>query len=173
MSAKPMGLLIRLADAYAAAPADQPVPDSAHDIALEELRADFPGLPDSYYEQLAKELAPEAMAAARDLAGGVMSSLLRDEQADALKMILFRIWESPKPRLATGCLLLAVGIKPLGIQSERDLARSQAVSPEHVSQQVEQWQIALRLPKTNFQKSAQAVEAARLHNQRHRRTQAA
>jgi hypothetical protein len=93
-----------------------------------------------------------------------MKAMVRAEQADALKLMLFKVWEAEKPRLTVGCLLLALGIKPMGVASGRELARMQNVSPEYVSNLMEEWQTMLGLPKTDFQKSAAAVEAARLHN---------
>ncbi|MEY5101110.1 MAG: hypothetical protein RJA36_3829 [Pseudomonadota bacterium] len=156
------GLLVRLHAAYRANGDGQPCEDEPADI----LREQLPGLPDHIYAQLAEELGPEALEAARIERAEAMQSVLRAEQADVLKLILFRIYEAPKPRLSVGSLLLAVGIKPMGINSERDLARQQVVSPEHVSNEVEAWQDLLQLPRTEFQKSESAVQAARDHNRR-------
>lgn len=167
------GLIVRLADAYRHNGEGQPCEDAAEDIAIEMLRADFPGLGEDLYRKLASELTPEALEGEKELRDEALHSLLRAEQADVLKLILFRVWEAQRPRLSVGSLLLAVGIKPLGISSERDLAKQQNISPEHVSNCVEDWQVLLNLPRTDFQKSAQAVAAARLHNQTRKNKEAA
>ena len=162
-------LLVELRAAYAGERNDALCPDDPLDI----IREAVGDAPEHVIAVLARELGPEAFAAEKAAREAAVESLTRAEQGDVLKMMLFRIWEAPKPRLSVGCLLLSLGIKPLGVASGRELARQQAVSPEHVSAMVDEWQGKLGLPKTEFQKSEAAVQAARLHNRNSQKTKAA
>lgn len=155
-------LLVELRAAYAGEHGDALCPDDPLDI----IREAVGDAPEHVIAVLAKELGAEAFRAESVSREEAVRSLLRAEQGDVVKMMLFRVWEAPKPRLSVGCLLLAMGIKPMGVASGRELAKQQCVSPEYVSAMVEDWQGRLGLPKTEFQKSEAAVQAARDFNRK-------
>lgn len=194
------GLLVRLTDAYRHNGEGQPCEDAAEDIAKEVIREYLrkqyileniqdlkQNFGDAISEEMVSFIAKElSEAQLRNLleGTGAMDSLLRAEQAALLLQIIDKIWKAARPRLCAGALSLALGrVIPVGvrsdgvnlpvIESERDLAAHQNVSPEHVSQLVEEWQAIIGLPKTHFQKSAKAVAAARLHNQTRKNKEAA
>lgn len=95
----------------------------------------------------------------------VMDSLQRADSQEHLWQTLCSLIESPKTKFSVGCLMLAMGRKHKVVGSERDWAKDRMVSPTHVSNEVKRWQQILGLPQTEFQKSAQAVEAYRARNQ--------
>lgn len=89
--------------------------------------------------------------------------------SDGWRLTAFRIWGAARPRLAVGAFLMAVGWHPPGIRSQREMARMFSVSVEHISNEVEEWQRVLGLPRTEFQKSPKAVAAAKTHNRKNRK----
>ncbi len=142
------------------------LPETVSEAPADELmeRYAIAGLTRSLAQVIAKDFAAGRMMDSGRIREKAVDSLLRHESADVIKLILFRIFESAKPRLAVGCLLLATGIKPIGIASERALATQQHVSPEHVSNGVQEWQQLLGLARVEFQKSPASVAAYKKHN---------
>ncbi len=122
------------------------------------------GLTRKLAEALASDLILSNVIDADRVRGKAVNALLGAESADVIKLILFRVFESPKPRLMVGCLLLACGIKPIGTPSMRALALQQNVSPEHVSNGVQEWQTILQLGRVEFQKSPEAIASYKLHH---------
>lgn len=98
----------------------------------------------------------------------IASARIRD-LADGWRLTGFRIYEANDARRSAGCFLMSAGWFPPGISSQRDLARFCKVSPEQISKEVEQWQDALGLSKTAFQKSAKAVASAKKHHRSNRK----
>lgn len=80
---------------------------------------------------------------------------------DKLVEVLSRAREARNSKLAIGCLFFAMGRRPYGLSSFRDLAKEQDVSPEAVSNEVEAMQEILGGQRTMQQKSAKAVDAYR------------
>jgi len=158
---KRAGLLVKLSDAYNAIEEGQHCIDSTEDLLREEL----PGLPDEAYAALSKELGPEAFENERISKEQAMVELIRCEQSHLFLEVINSIIDHPKPRLMGQCFLLAIGYKLPGITSERDLAKSQVVTPTYVCDIVHEWQKRFKLPKTDFQKSPEAVQAAKDYNQ--------
>lgn len=78
---------------------------------------------------------------------------------DGLLEALSRVREARSSKLSLGCLFLAIGRLPYGITSMRDLAKEQNVSVEAVSNEVEEFQAILGLPRNSIQKSPAAVMA--------------
>lgn len=115
---------------------------------------------------LAQKLVNDCGVAAFAVLERASGPALPPEVIDGWRMATFQIWQAPKSKLSAGAFLMAVGWMPPGITSQRDLAKLFKVSPEHVSNLVEEWQEKLSLPRTEFQKSAKAVEAARVHHKK-------
>lgn len=121
---------------------------------------------------LAERLVADGLAQGFDsVAGGILSDA-PVELVDAWRMQSFRVWQSSTPRLSVGAFLMSLGWLPPGIRSQRDLAKHFKVSVEHVSNLVEEWQELLNLPRTAYQKSAKAVDAARLHHKKNNKPHA-
>lgn len=78
---------------------------------------------------------------------------------DGLLEALSRVREARSSKLSIGCLFFAIGHLPYGITSMRDLAKEQKVSVEAVSNEVEEFQAILGLPRNSKQKSPAAVKA--------------
>lgn len=90
----------------------------------------------------------------------------RADYASALRLIALRIFEATRPRLEAGAFLLAADFEIIGLPSGRALAAAQNVSPEEVSNRIEEWQRILSLPKNRHNKPESAVRAYELHNTR-------
>lgn len=116
--------------------------------------------------ELAKKLVSDCGVGAFAVLEKASGPSLPPEVIDGWRMATFQIWQAPKSKLSAGAFLMAAGWMPPGITSQRDLAKLFKVSPEHVSNLVEEWQVKLNLPRTEFQKSAKAVEAARAHHKK-------
>lgn len=94
--------------------------------------------------------------------GGVelseMAWMQRAEASDRLLQALSRAWDGRDTKLELGCLFFAMDKPPYGVGSMRKLAEARGVSPEAVSNEVEEFQGILGLPRNNGQKSARAVK---------------
>lgn len=74
--------------------------------------------------------------------------------AESVRMMAIKLVQSPKPRFSAGCLLVAMGEKTMGdFISARTWAERQNVSPEHTSNEVEEWGRMLNLPPTSERKT--------------------
>ncbi|HEY1109371.1 MAG TPA: hypothetical protein VGE76_12080, partial [Opitutaceae bacterium] len=100
----------------------------------------------------------EEVAGEEGAAGTQGNVLARAEAREALRMMAIEQYQAPKPRLSAGCLIRALGFEHPDFASDRDLAERQAVSPEHVSNLVGDWQRRLKLPPTSGQKTAAQKE---------------
>lgn len=78
---------------------------------------------------------------------------------EALRMMAIKLVQAPKPRFSVGCFLLAAGFDYAGVRSQREWAELQGMSHEHASNEVEEWQRMMWLPRTSAQKSAAARNA--------------
>lgn len=137
--------------------------DEAEAVALDEMAAvlrgrgcpakDAPG----YVAAVVAYLQAKDKAAVREAVGsepGGESVLARVEALESLRMMAIAQYQAPKPRLSAGCLILALGSDHPDFSSARGLAERQAVSPEHVSNGVGEWQRMLKLPPATGQKTA-------------------
>jgi hypothetical protein len=90
------------------------------------------------------------------VAGASENVLAKAEALEALRVMAVKLVQAPKPRFSAGCFLLAMGADHPGVKSERQWAAQQHMSHEHASNEVEEWQKSMRLPKTSGQKTEKA-----------------
>lgn len=83
--------------------------------------------------------------AAREISSAVWREMLRDAR------------DAKQPRLRLRVLLMALGWADESVESGRALARDYVLSPEQASNMLEEAQQKYRLPKNQFNKSAEAT----------------
>lgn len=125
------------------------------DVACDELAEVIAG--QGVERRLAAKCA-EAVMAKRMADGEEIGNAAKWEEAvEALRMMVIRLVQAPKPRFSAGCLLLAMGVEHDGVSSSRAWAKRQSVCHELAANEVEEWQRILGLSKAFEQKSARAL----------------
>lgn len=104
--------------------------------------------------------------AAGGAANGGSGMLAKAEAMEALGVMAIKLVQASRPRFSAGCFLLAAGIEHEGVGSQRQWAARQNMSPEQASNEVIEWQRALKLPRTKAQKSERACRVYKQTNGR-------
>jgi hypothetical protein len=130
------------------------------------LRERFPWMSAQQAADVAEVFGPDvaAVLSARSVRKQAVDSLFESEKSDALMEMLSKIYGAKDSKRSVGCLFFAMGRPPFGVASMRKLAERHGVSVEAISNEVEDFQLMLNLPRTEQQKSPTACAVYVLSN---------